>query len=290
MSWTTDGPVSVGCKKIEGTVCVTIINRTPNDAYVANGSTNYCTIPKNNITPVSIQKNALTGMKIVGTDGFDFGMIGTKTRFLLLPFDKERVPLSKWKRLWFWPVIIIFTIAAIVAGVMSQKVKENNYKSFCKQDRGFGSGNESADTSYCVDRIQMGETSASNGGLVFLSVFCGFLTLVLIVFWLFAFGPLSPDISYQDCAAKDGFGIYWNWVKPKSKWRRFLCSVFGACECAADGLAVSCNQGGTTSEWQYRWDEKSARKSTSKTNKCFCCEGTAGKSQCISSITQYLCS
>lgn len=285
----TTTPV-VGCKISHTTVCITFLNRTSDVVKLMDGSSIVYSLPKQKMTVLTLPKAGIVGLKLVDPNGYDYGNVGTQTRILILPTDKERVPLSKWKRLWFWPVIILFIIGAIVAGVMSQKVKENNYKSFCKEDRGFGSGNNDADTSYCVDRIQMGETSSGNGGLIFLSVFCGILAIALIVLWLFAFGPLSPDVSYETCSKKEGFGSYWKWVKPRSKWRAFLCSAFGACECAADGLGMACNEGGTTSEWQYRWDEKSARKSSSPSNVCFCCVGGESGASCISPVTQNICS
>jgi len=147
--------------------------------------------------------------------------------------------------------------------VVAKKRKATQEQAYCTQE------NESAGT--CQEMAELGQVSTSTGAYIAGAVIAFILSIVLIVMWLFAYGPMKWA-SYDACKAKKNFGSQWFWVMPRSGFRKFLCTMFGACECAADGLALDCNMTGVVSEQDFQWREEDAAKSTSPTDQKFCCD------------------
>jgi len=270
--------------------CISFVNYSGEDIRLMNSLTHICygELPKNKITLYSITPDIQQALSMIGQkNGHNYGPVPEgQESVIIYSYEDIRPSLKNYKTFWFIPVAVLFLVIAIVAGIMAHRVKINNYKSFCAQDRGFGSGNAQLDSQYCIDRIQEGDASPGNTGYTVVAIIAGIFFVGIIALWLFAAGPLSWT-SYSNCQKKNGYGVYWKWTKPRSGFRKFLCTVFGACECSADRLESVCSTKSLTGELNLQWDETKAAKSKSKTDICFCCEKNGGP--CINPITSNEC-
>ena len=82
----------------------------------------------------------------------------------------------------------------------------------------------------------------------------------------------SKYATYDQCSAKDGFGVIWRWATPTSTIKKILCTVFGSCECSSNVLENMCIEASAT-EGTFEWDSNAAAQSTDIHNTCFCCAG-----------------
>lgn len=174
----------------------------------------------------------------------------------------------------FWIPIIGFLIVGILSFVFASKMKTSTLRTFCET-------NNFSDQE-CQDQIEdgMGPSLSGSTGLKGFGIFSFVLSVIFIVLYVYVL--TTKFVSYSTCAKRVGFGTQWKWVKPKSKFRGFLCSVFGACECASDTLNYEClTYSFDKQDNVFVWDETGAAQSSSPSKTCFCCDRYGG-SACVS--------
>jgi len=281
--------VSIGCES--GNNCYKIINATNETVALYNKKT------KDLYTKASIskgtQQNILLAedVNVAGTFSIvsvanpsivyveNFPQAGTSIVYVTGP-NTVRPSLAKYKRFFFWPIIGVLVIIAILCFVFMGKLKTKAYSDFCEQDQ-TDSGIE------CAELLATQPPSVPNKGFIAGASISIILIVALIVLWLLSFGPLG-FASYSACAQKQNYGTVWKWVQPRSGFRKFLCSVFGACECAADSLQEACSEYSivTGKGSGYKWNSDDAAKSSSS-SVCFCCNSKNG--ECVNILTQDPC-
>lgn len=259
------------CPTVAGATCIDVANVTGAELeFVMPDGTAVPGAPK--IDPHSRTNVGFTGTLAVGS----LNVVRTSDKVLMARFppedstvliiseSSERPSLKTYKSFVFWVPIVGFLVTAIIALVLNSHLKRGRIQEFCTKF-------ESSEA--CIEAIETGQMPNPNStGLIAAGTISAILGFAFLGLWLFSAGPLG-FASYSQCRAKTGFGSTWNWVMPRSGFHKFMCKVFGVCECAADGLAQECEvysilEGGN----DFAWNESAASKSSSKTNICFCCD------------------
>jgi len=280
--------VTIGCQSKDTDACYEIVNLTKDTIAFYNKKTKEtysATIPattKQNVL-LSDSINVAGALSIVSSSNPQTVYVANFPQAGQSVIDvggsqEIRPSLSKYSNFFFWPIVGVLLIASILCFVFMSKVKQATYQEFCEQHQ-TDSGIE------CAELLATQPPSVPNKGLIAGCVIALILAITLIVFWLLAKGPLG-NASYSACTKKENYGTVWKWVKPRSGFRKFLCSVFGACECAADTLNEACTNYSAVYESGYAWNEDQAAKSTSS-SVCFCCSSQSGT--CIDPLTQTPC-
>jgi len=252
-----------------GTLCITVTNYTSESLQLQTGgkkiksATEIASQKKQQYT---VQTNKASLINVVGvTSKTQYATLSAQVSSVIVyPKQSERAPLTKSKETVLIASGIIGFVATIICGIFIHKIKQRAQTAFCEQQNLQGEE--------CDEEIALNFQTPdgySSGALVFGAVLGGILFVVCLVLWFFAFGPLRYA-SLHDCKGRDGWGVYWFWVKPRSKFRQFLCSVFGACECASDVLSNMCDVLNRNESGSYSWNEKKIAKMHTTSN-CQCC-------------------
>jgi len=221
------------------------------------------TIADSTIGSVDVYKTALK-INIVEADTLKFiqKLDLSQSNIVVQSRDFYRPSILRGYKFSFILPFVLFFIIAILAFVFSSKIKSQTMEEYC-QERHL-SGQE------CANELSLGGPSYGKANtLIAIGVFC----MMICMFFLVCFFLTFQFVRYSTCSKRKYFGTTWKWVKPRSGIRKFLCSVFGVCECAADGLDNDCD---VTSMVDYdaeeTWDAVAAAQSSSQTNTCFCCD------------------
>lgn len=269
--------VTVG-KCTKGPTCYRVVNLTSDTVtfYNTQNGTTYskATIKGNSSDNVQLSRDLNTAGALSIVSASD----ASKVYVASFPQEGQKVvtvggaqgirpSLTKYFNFYFWPVIGLLLLAAILCFVFMSKVKQQTYARFCEKQQLEGEE--------CAEMLATDSPSVPNKSFVAGAAISLVLMVAMVVFWLFARGPLAYA-SYSACAKKQNYGTVWRWVQPRSGWRKFLCTVFGACECAADSLQEACKNYSVMQNSGFSWQEEDAAKSTSATSECFCCDSDTG--------------
>lgn len=268
------------CCGSRGCRCLTVVSKANEDVYltlVSDHATKLLTFKPGSTTQITFPTNAT--YDFVGASGKVYAQTpDSSVGAVVVGYDDFiRKPLGSAKKftIFFWIIVVLGLLVGIVGAVMAHKRSGQDAQARCQED------NDSPQECQNLETLQ--DYKAPVSGFVAASVF-GFLVAIIAgVFWFLCFGPGSWT-SYSHCKAKKDYGTQWFWVKPRSGFRNFLCSAFGACECAADGAALLCNASSISKTQPYAWDEAKARKSTSKTDLSFCCTSSGACTNPVKSL------
>lgn len=279
-----------GCPGTYGTTCVTISNYSEETVVI------YDTQTKTNINgedgkPLGVESNQIQIFQFSNTSAGRYEIVGWTTKKVYTTVNLNRttieiinqrairVPLKKQKSFPFWVAIVFCLLVVIVCSAAAVHIKKSDVVNYCL------SRNLSEEE--CEEELALGEVQQdgpSPSPFVAGGVIAAIFMIGLFVMWWFCQGP-GKWASYSTCTKRSGFGSVWFWVKPQSKFRGFLCSAFGACECASDFLEEICHQRAVDQAQNYKWDINDARKSSNIQNNCLCCTDNG----CINPETGGLC-
>ena len=118
-------------------------------------------------------------------------------------------------------------------------------------------------------------TSPSGGGKGWFLMFLAFLYFcaAVIAFTAMYVANSSKYATYEQCSAKDGFGLIWRWAVPSQWLKKQACILFGFCECVSDAMEATCNSFAVTNN-TFTWDETAAAQSIDINDSCFCCSSS----------------
>lgn len=267
-------PVSIGCSG-NGT-CIDVLNVSGSTIQFRNNSTKVVYSPRlktSTTTTILVSPDLKIGsLSIVTTGGTvlnsHFPQEG-QGEAVVTQANFERPGQTRHKLFSYWVAIAAFVVAAILAFALGSQLNKNAEEVYCQE--------QNLTQEECQEQAQLGQLPKP-GGRIGLFVVGGIsiaIALALVVFWIYAEGP-KGYASYGVCKQRDKFASTWKWVMPRSGLRKFLCQVFGSCECAADELNMKCLIHSVKTDSLYGWDSVGAAKSKSSSDVCFCCaEGTS---------------
>jgi len=280
--------VSVGCKTEEDAMCVQVYNVSGVSIGFQNNVTKKVSpakLPSGQVTPVTLSDQVKPG---------SFAIINFSTKEVLVksfPTENEgkivvtskgfvRPVLKRQKIFTYWIPIIGFLIVAVLAFAFIKPVQTYYLQQACES--------ENLDAQECENELRVNAINVKKPTLLYvIGGISLFISLLLLGFWLYAEGPWGYA-SYGACKKRTGYTTLWKWVQPRSGLRKFLCTVFGSCECAADEMNLDCLVHSLGNDGIFSWKEEEAAKSKSSSDVCFCC--SKNDNLCFNVVDNKTCS